>query len=221
MQTMTEHSFAARVKAATDPSHRDAEGSRFMSQLLDGKLPCEAFVALLAQHWFIYRDLEAGGRTLADDPVVIPFLHDSLLREKALEHDLAFHLGDDWRDRITALPATERYAARLREVSAEWPGGFVAHHYLRYLGDLSGGQIIRRIMERTYGFETDGVRFYIFDEIPKPKPFKDGYRAAMDAIDLGEGEKLRFIDEVSAAFRFNKDLFAEFDGEVARMQADA
>ena len=219
MQTITEPGFAARVKAATDPSHRDAEGSRFMSHLLDGKLPREAYVELLSQHWFIYRDLEAGGRALADSPVVVPFLHDALLREQALEQDLAFHLGDDWQDRITALPATERYAARLREVSSTWPAGFVAHHYLRYLGDLSGGQIIRRIMERTYGFETDGVRFYIFDEIPKPKPFKDDYRAAMDAIDLDEQEKQRFIDEVSAAVRFNKDLFVELDGEVARMQA--
>ncbi|WP_024796359.1 heme oxygenase (biliverdin-producing) [Tomitella biformata] len=219
MQTKAPEGFAAQVKIATDPAHRDAEGSQFMSQLLAGELPAEAYVALLAQNWFIYRDLEAGGRALAGDAVAEPFLHDSLLRESALEQDLAFHLGEDWQDKVSALPATERYAARLREVSPSWPAGFVAHHYLRYLGDLSGGQIIRRIMERTYGYETDGVRFYIFDEIAKPKPFKDDYRAAMDALDLSEEDKLRFIDEVSAAFQFNKDLFVELDGVVAQMQA--
>ena len=220
MQTTIEPGFAAQVKAATDPAHRDAEGSQFMSQLLDGKLPREAYVALLSQQWFIYSALEAGGRGLADDPLVAPFLHDTLLRERALEQDLEFHLGAGWREQITPLPATERYTARLREVARTWPAGFVAHHYLRYLGDLSGGQIIRRIMERTYGFETDGVRFYIFDQIPKPKPFKDDYRAAMDALALDDDEKLRFIDEVSDAFRFNKNVFVELDGEVARMRAD-
>ena len=220
MQTTIEPGFAAQVKAATDPAHRDAEGSQFMSQLLDGQLPREAYVALLSQQWFIYSALEAGGRNLAADPLVAPFLHDTLLREQALEQDLEFHLGAGWREQITALPATERYTDRLREVSTTWPAGFVAHHYLRYLGDLSGGQIIRRIMERTYGFETDGVRFYIFDQIPKPKPFKDEYRAAMDALELDDDEKLRFIDEVSDAFRFNKDVFAELDGEVARMRTD-
>lgn len=220
METTIEAGFAAQVKAATDPAHRDAEGAQFMSQLLDGKLPREAYVALLAQQWFIYSALEAGGRGLAGDPMVSPFLHDSLLRERALEQDLEFHLGTRWREQITALPATERYTARLREVSETWPAGFVAHHYLRYLGDLSGGQIIRRIMERTYGFETDGVRFYIFDGIAKPKPFKDDYRAAMDAMVLDDAEKLRFIDEVSDAFRFNKAVFSELDGEVARMRTD-
>ena len=219
MQTKTPEGFAAQVKIATDPAHRDAEGSQFMSQLLDGALPAEAYVALLAQQWFIYRDLEAGGRALAGHPLVDPFLHDSLLREQALEDDLAFHLGAGWRDKVTALPATERYTARLRAVSPDWPAGYVAHHYLRYLGDLSGGQIIRRIMERTYGYDTDGVRFYIFDDIAKPKPFKDAYRAAMDALDLREEEKLRFIDEVGAAFNYNRDLFIQLDGEVARMQA--
>lgn len=219
MQTKAPEGFAAQVRIATDPAHSDAEGSQFMSQLLDGKLPAEAYIALLSQQWFIYRDLEASGRALAGNPVVDPFLHDSLLREAALEQDLEFHLGPEWRSKISALPATERYAARLREVSPEWPAGFVAHHYLRYLGDLSGGQIIRRIMERTYGYETDGVRFYIFDEIAKPKPFKDDYRAAMDALELSDDEKQRFIDEVSDAFAFNKALFVELDGEVARMRA--
>ena len=220
MQTTIKPGFAAQVKSATDPAHRDAEGSQFMSQLLDGALPREAYVALLAQQWFIYASLEAGGRALADDPTVAPFLHDSLLREHALEQDLEFHLGTEWREKITELPATARYAARLREVAETWPAGFVAHHYLRYLGDLSGGQIIRRIMERTYGFDTDGVRFYIFDEIAKPKPFKDDYRAAMDAMVLDDAEKQRFIDEVSDAFRFNRAVFAELDGEVAQMRAD-
>ncbi len=213
--------FAARVKRETDGEHSDAEGSSFMSDLLEGTLPESAYVSLLVQQWFVYRALEDAGRALEDDPVAAPFLDDKLLRMAQLEADLRFHLGDDFADKISPLPSTERYADRITEISGQWSPGFVAHHYLRYMGDLSGGQIIRRLMERAYGYDTDGVRFYIFDQIPKTKPYKDDYRAHMDALDLDEPGKQRFIAEVAAAFRFNRDMFADLAAEVDRARGDA
>jgi len=213
--------FAARVKRETDGEHSDAEGSSFMSDLLKGTLPESAYVSLLVQQWFVYRALEDAGRALEDDPVAAPFLDDKLLRMAQLEADLRFHLGDDFADKISPLPSTERYADRITEISGQWSPGFVAHHYLRYMGDLSGGQIIRRLMERAYGYDTDGVRFYIFDQIPKTKPYKDDYRAHMDALDLDEPGKQRFIAEVAAAFRFNRDMFADLAAEVDRARGDA
>ncbi len=211
--------LAALVKRSTDAAHRAAESSPFMSDLLDGALPEAAYVELEAQSWFLYRALEAGGRELAGDPLVAPFLDDALLRQDALEADLRHHLGDDWRARVTMLPATERYVARLAEVAAEWPAGFVAHHYLRYLGDLSGGQIIRTLMARAYGYDADGVRFYIFDGIAKPKPYKDDYRAKMDALPLSDQEVARFIAEVDAAFGLNRALFDELGERFTRSGA--
>lgn len=211
--------FAALVKSETDDAHRAAESSSFMSDLLGGALPEEAYVGLEAQSWFIYEGLEAGGRDLADDPVVAPFLDDALLREERLAQDLEFHLGAGWRTRIEMLPATARYVARLRAVARTWPVGFVAHHYLRYLGDLSGGQIIRTLMTRTYGYDTDGVRFYIFDAIEKPKRYKDAYRTKMDELDLSAAQKQQFIAEVEAAFLFNRDMFAELGERFLRAGA--
>lgn len=211
--------LAALVKSRTDEAHRAAESSTFMAELLDGRLPEAAYIELEAQSWFIYRALEAGGRALAGDPLVAPFLDDAQLRLGGLEEDLRFHLGPDWRSRVAMLPSTERYAERIAEVAAAWPAGYIAHHYLRYLGDLSGGQIIRTKMARTYGYERDGVRFYIFDEIAKPKPYKDAYRAKMDALGLDEAETDRFIAEVSDAFRFNRDLFADLGGRFSRTEA--
>ncbi|WP_182347521.1 heme oxygenase (biliverdin-producing) [Tomitella gaofuii] len=208
--------LAALVKSRTDEAHRAAESSSFMADLLDGALPEAAYVELEAQSWFIYRALEAGGRTLAGNALVEPFLDDALLRLEGLEQDLEHHLGAHWRSSIAMLPATERYVERIAEVVATWPAGFVAHHYLRYLGDLSGGQIIRTKMSRTYGYDIDGVRFYIFDAIAKPKPYKDGYRAKMDALPIDDAESERFIAEVADAFRLNRDLFADLGGRFAR-----
>lgn len=207
-------SFSERIKSETDSAHRETEQSRFVNALLGGELTKAGYAALLAQTYLVYTTLEEAGRTHADNALVAPFLSDDLLRVDALEADLAFLLGENWREQLDALPATVRYVARLEEIAFDWPAGFVAHHYLRYMGDLSGGQIIRRMLERAYGFQTDGLRFYIFDGIPKPKPFKDTYRANLDALAIPADEKQRFIDEVTLAYRLNGALFADLEAGI-------
>jgi heme oxygenase len=133
----------------------------------------------------------------------------------ALASDLEYFEGDSWRDRIVALPATERYVARLESVAASSSASFVAHHYLRYLGDLSGGQIIRVMVQRHYAIPDEGLSFLVFPLIPKPKPFKDLYRAALEDAAWTPDERDGFVDEVDVAYGLNYDLFTEL-GQRAR-----
>lgn len=205
---MTVIPFSQALRERTWSSHGDSEGASFMSDLMTGKGTREDYIALVAQHYFVYEALEAASATFAGDPVAAPFLSDQLTRLPALEADLAFLLGDDWNSRIAPLATTHRYAARIHAVMAEhWAGGFIAHHYTRYLGDLSGGQVIRRIMQRQFGFETNGVGFYLFDQIASPKEFKETYREQLDAAGWDTVERERVIDEVVAAYRLNTELF--------------
>lgn len=206
--------LAERIKTQTDAAHRQTEQSRFIGDLLAGKLTSAGYAALLGQTYLVYLALEEAGRAQASDPIASAFLGDELLRTEALEADLEFLLGANWRDEVTALPATERYVDRLNEVAFDWPAGFVAHHYIRYMGDLSGGQIIRRMLERAYGYTTDGLRFYIFDQIEKPKLYKDAYRGKLDAAPLSADEQQRLIDEVNLAYQLNGDLFADLEAEI-------
>lgn len=206
--------LAERIRTQTDAAHRRTEQSRFIGDLLAGKLTPAAHAALIAQTYLVYRTLEEAGRSHADHPVVAPFLGDELLRTDALEADLAFLLGEDWQNQITALPATARYVDRLTEVAFDSPAGFVAHHYIRYLGDLSGGQIIRRMLERAYGYTTDGLRFYIFDRIEKPKLYKDAYRSKLDDAQLSDTEQQQLIDEVILAYELNEALFADLEADI-------
>lgn len=212
--TAPELGFAERIKTQTDAAHRRTEQSRFVGDLLAGKLTPAAHAALIAQTYLVYRTLEDAGRTHAENRLVAPFLGDELLRTGALEADLEFLLGAQWRDQVVASPATQRYIDRLDEVAYDWPAGFVAHHYIRYLGDLSGGQIIRRMLERAYGYETDGLRFYIFDGIEKPKLYKDAYRAKLDSAPLSADEQQRIIDEVNLAYELNGALFADLEADI-------
>ncbi|WP_285028283.1 biliverdin-producing heme oxygenase [Plantibacter sp. ME-Dv--P-122b] len=201
--------FSQALRERTSSGHSSSEGADFMSDLMTGKGSKDDYIALVAQHFFIYEALEAAADRMRADAVAAPFISDKLTRLPAIVQDLEFLIGPDWRDQITPLPTTARYVARINEVGAVWPGGFVAHHYTRYLGDLSGGQIIRTLMQRQFGFDTNGVGFYLFGDIAKPREFKDTYREQLDAVPWDDEEQARVIDEVMVAYRFNTDLFRD------------
>lgn len=191
-------------------SHEDSAGATFMSDLMTGKGTREDYVALVAQHFFIYEALEAAALRFADDAAAAPFIRDELTRLSALELDLTDLVGSDWRESIVPVPATQRYVDRINEIAGEgWAGGFVAHHYTRYLGDLSGGQAISKIMQRLFGLESGGVAFYQFDQIASPKAFKDSYREHLDAVTWDAAERERVIDEILLAYRLNTELFID------------
>ncbi|MEU8778645.1 biliverdin-producing heme oxygenase [Streptomyces sp. NPDC048606] len=207
--------FSTVIRVASHEQHTEAETSTFMSDLLGGRLGVEAYTRYTEQLWFVYRALEDGAEALREDPVAGPFIQPELMRVAEIERDLEHLRGPDWRASVTALPATRAYAERVAECAASWPGGYVAHHYTRYLGDLSGGQIIRDKAERTWGFSRkgDGVRFYVFEDISNPAAFKRTYRELLDAIAADDLEKQRIIDECKRAFDFNGAVFRELGEE--------
>ncbi|MEU0145698.1 biliverdin-producing heme oxygenase [Streptomyces sp. NPDC006288] len=213
--TVTTTPFSTLIRTASHEQHTEAETSTFMSDMLGGGLGVDAYARYTEQLWFVYRALEDGAQTLREDPVAGPFIQPELMRAAELERDLAHLRGADWREGLQPLPATAAYAARVAECAREWPAGYIAHHYTRYLGDLSGGQIIRGTAERTWGFERkgDGVRFYVFEQISNPAAFKREYRELLDAVNADDLEKQRIIDECKHAFALNTAVFREL-GEV-------
>ncbi|MFE9168223.1 heme oxygenase (biliverdin-producing) [Streptomyces kebangsaanensis] len=202
-------SFSTLIRTASHEQHVEAETSTFMSDLLGGRLGVDAYARYTEQLFFVYEALEAGAERLAADPVAGPFIRPELFRPAALERDLAHLRGTSWRSGLSALPTTEAYAARVRECAEQWPAGYIAHHCTRYLGDLSGGQIIRGKAEKTWGFtkKGDGVRFYVFEAITNPAAFKRNYRELLDAVHADDLEKQRVVTECKRAFALNTALF--------------
>ncbi|MFP3990928.1 biliverdin-producing heme oxygenase [Streptomyces sp. E11-3] len=201
--------FSTLIRTASHEQHTEAETSTFMSDLLGGRLGVDAYARYTEQLWFVYRALEDAARELRDDPVAGPFIQPELMRVAELERDLAHLRGPDWRAGLRPLAATRAYAARVEECARGWPGGYVAHHYTRYLGDLSGGQIIRDKAEKAWGFarKGDGVRFYVFESIANPAAFKRGYRELLDGVAVDDLEKQRIVDECKRAFALNTAVF--------------
>ncbi|WP_203185841.1 heme oxygenase (biliverdin-producing) [Streptomyces pratensis] len=212
--------FSTLIRTASHEQHTEAESSTFMSDMLGGRLGVDAYTRYTEQLWFVYRALEDGAQTLREDPVAGPFIQPELMRSAELERDLTHLRGEGWREGLEPLPATAAYAARVAECAREWPAGYIAHHYTRYLGDLSGGQIIRGTAEKTWGFERkgDGVRFYVFEQIPNPAAFKREYRELLDAVNADDLEKQRIVDECKRAFALNTAVFREL-GEAFPLSA--
>ncbi|GGY40373.1 biliverdin-producing heme oxygenase [Streptomyces djakartensis] len=202
-------SFSTLLRAASREQHQQVRGSAFLSDLLGSRLGVDAFARYTEQLWFVYGALESGAERLAGDPVAGPFVRPELFRTAALERDLEHLRGPDWRSGISALPATREYARRITECARAWPAGYVAHHYTRYLGDLSGGQIIRDAAEKAWGLprKGDGVRFYVFERIPNPAAYKRGYHELLDSVPGDELERQRAVAECERAYALNNAVF--------------
>ena len=205
-------SFSYAIRTATWGDHSDSEGSTVMEDIMRMRAGLDVYTELVEQHYFMYEALEEASRHLAADPRFAALHPAALVREQALAEDLELLVGENWRERVSPVPATVAYADRIRELAAEgWLPGIIAHHYTRYLGDLSGGQMIAKRVKRQHGFERAGAAFYDFTELGDIAEFKQRYRAVLD--ELGEGldelERQRMIDEVRAAYRFNTEVFID------------
>jgi heme oxygenase (biliverdin-producing, ferredoxin) len=196
------------LREGTRAEHQEAESEGFVSRLMAGDLDVTAYADLAAQQLVVYAALEEAGGIVRRDARGAALVFDELARVPAIERDLQHLYGPAWRTEIRILPATQAYVARLREVGTRLPE-YAAHAYTRYLGDLSGGQIIQRMMQRHYGMGDAGLEFYDFPQIPKSKPFKDLYRERLDGLDLDAAGVAAAVAEAQEAFRLNRAVFVE------------
>lgn len=203
-------SLSTLLRTGSQAEHAAAESSSFMSELLAGRVDGAGYAHYLGLLRRVYEALEDTAGELAGDPIASAVIDPSIERLAAIDADL-----DHWGRVEVESPATDAYVARIR-ASTQWGGLFVAHHYTRYLGDLSGGQAIGRIMAREFGLEGVGTAFYAFPEVPKPKLYKDAYRSRLDALGLDAAERERVLDEVKAVFALNGGLFAELTTHLPR-----
>ncbi len=198
--------LSVRVRSGTRLDHDAAQGSGFLDALAAGTLPREAYADLAAQHWFIYETLEQAAAAMAADPVAGEFVFPELTRLPSLSADLATLLGPE--SQPSALPATEEYRARLREVAFDHPWAFIAHHYTRYLGDLSGGQYLGPAIAEAYGLNGAGHRFFVFEGV-SPPAFRTRYRNLLDGLAFSPADEQNFLAEVTEAYRLNIAVLRE------------
>lgn len=198
--------LSEELREGTADAHRGAERSEFVARFVRGGLDRELFSRhLLALHG-VYAALEDALERLKADPRLGAFSIPQLWRRLALERDLDFLRGPRWRSE-EPVPAAKAYADRLREIESAQPIRLISHSYVRYLGDLSGGQMLKGLAARQLDLNGDGLGFYEFPGIPEPGAFKAEYRRRLDDLDLADGEREAVVEEARTAFRLNAAIF--------------
>jgi heme oxygenase (biliverdin-producing, ferredoxin) len=187
------------LQERTAPLHRRAERSGFIRAMLQGRASRTGYALFLFNLLPAYRALEAGLDRHHGDPVLEGLAEPGLYRSTAIEGDLAA-LGEGAQNRPRLLPAGAAYAKKVAACAAP---GLIAHAYVRYLGDLNGGQILRRLLARTVGLGPAELGFYEFDAIADPSSFRRRYRHALDRAGTKLVEIEPVLEEATAAFALN------------------
>ena len=204
--------LAKDLKVGNKQSHSAAENTKFVSSFLRGVVNKEKYRQLVANYYFIYHTIESEVRRLKDDPLIGSLDIKELYRHDALAKDCEYFFGADWRDNIYPSKACQQYIDRIGKVAHEEPELLIGHHYTRYLGDLSGGQILKNIAEKALKLTDGGLDFYKFPDIENKKEFKNTYRATLNKMPVTQSQVSAIVTEANYAFRLNMFMFDELDG---------
>ena len=209
--------LATQLREGTKKSHTNAENVSFVKCFLKGTVEKTSYRNLVKNLYFVYSAMEEEIQRHLGHPIVSKIYFPELNRKQSLEQDLEFYYGTNWREQVAPSPAGKAYIQRIRDISEQKPELLVAHSYTRYLGDLSGGQILKKIAQRgmnlAYG---EGTAFYEFPEIIDEKAFKDNYRQAMNDLPIDQATADRIVDEANAAFVMNMKMFKELEGNLIK-----
>ena len=208
--------FSKQIKEGTKKSQSAAENTKFVAGFLRGVLDKEQYRQLLTNFYYVYDTMEQRIRESTDN-LVSMISYPELERVNSLERDLRYYYGPMWRDKQIPSEACNKYCYRINEIAEKDPYLLIAHHYTRYIGDLSGGQILKGIASKALDNPVgEGLHFYDFPEIEDAKAWKDGYRLCLDNMDLNEQQKNAIITEANYAFRLNMYIFDEIQGSATK-----
>lgn len=200
-------SLSHRLKTATETHHRSVERTGFMNAMITGDIDRAAYVRYLRNLHPVYEALEAGMEANANHPVVSRVWFPSLARTRHLEADLGHIHGPDWREAVPVSDEALAYAERIRAEASSRPHLLAAHGYLRYMGDLSGGLILRKVLGRTLALDDDELGFYDYPDVTDAERTKDELRERYDGLVLENGQADEIIAEAIEGYEAHGRIF--------------
>ena len=209
--------LAGQLREGTKKSHTMAENTGFVACFLKGVVEKKSYRKLISDLYFVYQAMEEeiDRLVLQDHPVIKHIGFKSLFRRETLENDLKYYFGENWKKEIKISKSAEEYVVRIHTVAQNSPELLVGHHYTRYIGDLSGGQILKKIAKKALNLNgNNGLNFYEFELIDDEKKFKEEYSQTLNKLPINQETADQIIDEANKAFVYNMKMFKELEGNL-------
>ena len=197
-----------RLRKETRQLHTQAERSAFMGQLLRGEMSRSAYVALLRHLLALYAALEPALKRHASHPALSGFDFQALARAQSLVDDLSsLDVPGAGATADGVVPSCRIYVDRLAAIDASHPELLLAHAYVRYLGDLSGGQALGRIVAKSFSLPPGaGTAFYAFGSAEQVAALAAGFRRGLELATVDDDA---IVAEARQAFEWHRSLFDE------------
>ncbi len=192
--------LAGAMRRHTRPLHARAERSGIVHDLLRGQADIAGYALFLRNLLVVYQAIEDGLAAHRGDARLGAFARPELARAAAIRADLARLAGVRDAAHLPLLPAGRRYAARVAAADVD---RLMAHAYVRYLGDLSGGQVLASLLARRVGVPAEALAFYTFADSADPPALREALRATLDAMAGRGGDGAAVLAEAAVAFRLN------------------
>jgi heme oxygenase (biliverdin-producing, ferredoxin) len=190
------------LRQRTASLHVEAERSGIINDILRGRVGRLGYLLLLRNLLPAYRAMERGIDARRDSPIFRPFAQVSLRRSERISADMVA-LGTEREEQFPLLMAAEAYAATVMDADGGAGLRLIAHAYVRYFGDLSGGLVIKRLIGKSLGVGSEALSFYDVSAGDDPDRLKGDMRAAMDYAITNEAERETILDEAVTAFQHN------------------
>ena len=175
------------LKELTYDHHRNAERQKFVNTLMGGNIDPKVYAEFLYNQYVAYNILEVCA--MAEG--VLNDLPDIRRAPKILE-DFQELWGKD-AEPPKPKPSIQKYVDHIMSIKED-PEKLMAHIYTRHMGDLSGGQMIKK---RIPG---EG-RLYMFED---PDNLKTAIRSKLND---------NMADEAKICFEYATELFKEMHNE--------
>tara|TARA_B100000959_G_C14735579_1_gene522800 strand:- start:137 stop:694 length:558 start_codon:yes stop_codon:yes gene_type:complete len=182
------------LKELTKENHKNAERSWFAGRMFSGQITNEEYAIYLKQQFESYSALEDRFNNL-DTNSVIKFPDERIKRAEKIHKDLIEM--DPNGDSLPILDSTSSYNTYIKNCPDDL---LYAHVYVRYLGDLKGGQMIAK---RVPG---SGL-YYQFDE---PEFLENAIRSKLREDNI-------FVDECKKCYTFAQKSFEDIKGYIDSM----
>ncbi|EKR25530.1 heme oxygenase [Leptospira interrogans serovar Bataviae str. L1111] len=208
-------SLATILREGTSEEHKAAESSAFIRCFMKGILEKGTYARHLEAFYYVYESMEEELERNKNNLVLKSIYFPELYRKNALLEDLQFFYGTWKPNDHQPSVATQDYVKRIRKISETQPELLAAHSYVRYLGDLSGGQILKKVAARALNLpEGKGISFYEFPMIQDINGFKQNYRTALDSLLVNDSEKQSILAESKQVFLLNQGIFSELEQDL-------